>query len=47
MYFFRKQDSNRPNNFNLKAMHFINALAITMFLGGILYKLIDWFFLSK
>ncbi|MBX9852980.1 MAG: hypothetical protein K2X86_14650 [Cytophagaceae bacterium] len=31
-YFFRKKDPNRPKNFNLKAMHFINRLAIIMFL---------------
>ena len=47
MYFFRKQDPNRPTNFSLKVMHYINALAIIMFIGGILYKLIDWFILSK
>lgn len=47
MYFFRKPDPNRPTNFNLKVMHYINALAIMMFVGGIVYKLIDWFILSK
>lgn len=43
MYFFRKKDPNRPKNFNLKVMHFINALAITMFILGLIYKLLDWF----
>jgi len=47
MYFFRKKDPQRPVNFNLKVMHFINALAITMFLAGIIYKLIDWFIIKK
>ncbi|HEY0055602.1 MAG TPA: DUF6728 family protein [Pedobacter sp.] len=42
MYFFRKRDPNRPENFNLKVMHFINATAILIFLGGIIYKLIEW-----
>jgi len=47
MYFFRKKDPSRPQSFNLKVMHFINALAILMFLGGLLYKLVEWFILSK
>ncbi|WP_421942191.1 DUF6728 family protein [Pedobacter sp.] len=42
MYFFRKKDPNRPTNINIKIMHFINALAITIFLAGIIYKLIQW-----
>ncbi|WP_317193157.1 DUF6728 family protein [Pedobacter endophyticus] len=42
MYFFRKKDPNRPSNINIKIMHFINALAITIFLAGIIYKLIQW-----
>lgn len=47
MYFFRKKDPNRPVNFNLRVMHIINAIAITMFLAGLIYKLIDWFILDK
>jgi magnesium-transporting ATPase (P-type) len=47
MYFFRKKDDNRPTNFNLKAMHIINAIAIIMFVAGIIWKLIDWFILKK
>ncbi|WP_317047432.1 DUF6728 family protein [Pararcticibacter amylolyticus] len=43
MYFFRKSNPDRPKNFNLKVMHFINATAILLFLAGIIYKLIDWF----
>ncbi|WP_166586329.1 DUF6728 family protein [Mucilaginibacter agri] len=47
MYFFRKKDPNRPVSFNLKVMHFINALAIIMFLAGIIWKLIDVFLIKK
>ena len=47
MYFFRKKDPNRPTNFNLKVMHAINAIAITVFLLGIIWKLIQWFILKK
>ncbi|WP_317130115.1 DUF6728 family protein [Pedobacter hiemivivus] len=46
MYLFRKKDSNRPTNTNIKIMHIINAIAIVMFVGGVLWKLIDWLFLS-
>ncbi|WP_354356703.1 DUF6728 family protein [Pedobacter sp. UYP30] len=42
MYLFRKKDANRPSNINLKIMHFINALAIAVFVIGILYKLVQW-----
>ncbi|MEH6304545.1 DUF6728 family protein [Olivibacter sp. CPCC 100613] len=46
MYFFSKKDRNRPKeSFNLRVMHIINKVAITLFLLGILYKLINWFFL--
>lgn len=47
MYFFRKKDPNRPTNFNIKVMHWINALAILLFVGGITWKLIQWFILNK
>jgi hypothetical protein len=47
MYFFRKKDPNRPTNFNLKVMHAINAIAITVFLLGIIWKLIEWLFFKK
>ncbi|MDB5109179.1 MAG: hypothetical protein JWR67_293 [Mucilaginibacter sp.] len=47
MYFFRKKDPNRPVNFNLRVMHAINAIAIIMFLLGIIWKLIDLFILKK
>ncbi|TDO21430.1 DUF6728 family protein [Pedobacter duraquae] len=41
MYFFRKKDPQRPDNINIRIMHFINALAILIFLGGIIWKLIN------
>ncbi|MFD0795807.1 DUF6728 family protein [Mucilaginibacter litoreus] len=47
MYFFRKKDPNRPTSFNLRVMHTINAIAIILFLAGIIYKLVQWFFFSK
>ncbi|MGN8071446.1 DUF6728 family protein [Mucilaginibacter sp. SG564] len=47
MYFFRKKDPNRPTNINLRIMHFINALAILMFLAGIIYKLIQVLIFKK
>jgi hypothetical protein len=47
MYFFRKKDPNRPDNFNLRVMHFINALAIIMFLAGIIWKLVQVFIQKK
>jgi hypothetical protein len=46
MYYFRKKDPTQPSNFNLRVMHAINAIAILLFLGGIIYKLIDWFVLK-
>lgn len=36
-YFFRKKDPNRPSNFSIKSMHFVNKLSITIFLLGMLY----------
>ncbi|MCF8283334.1 MAG: hypothetical protein K9I48_00005 [Sphingobacteriales bacterium] len=39
-YFFRKEDPNRPTNFNLKAMHFINKAAILIFIVGIVIYII-------
>jgi hypothetical protein len=39
-YFFRKKDPNRPTNFNIKTMHFINKLSILMFLVGIVVLII-------
>jgi len=42
MYFFRRKDPDRPDSFNLRVMHVINATAILIFLAGIIYKLIEW-----
>lgn len=47
MYLFRKKDPNQPSNINIRIMHIINTIAITMFVAGILWKMIDWFFLKK
>ncbi|MEO6728475.1 MAG: DUF6728 family protein [Candidatus Dojkabacteria bacterium] len=47
MYFFRKKDPNRPDNFNIRAMHMINRIAIIVFLAGIIWKIIDIFILKK
>jgi len=47
MYFFRKKDPNRPTSFNLKVMHTINAIAITVFLLGIIFKLLQWLVFKK
>jgi hypothetical protein len=44
MYFFRKNDPNRPVNINIKIMHWINAIAIVIFLTGVLWKLIELYF---
>lgn len=46
MYFFRKNDINRPTTTNVKIMYFINALAIVLFVGGIVYKLVQWYVLK-
>lgn len=43
-YFFRKKDPNRPRNFNLKAMHIINKIAILMFLVCLIIILKRYFF---
>lgn len=47
MYFFRKKDPNRPDNFNLRVMHWINRIAIIVFLVGVIWKLIDILILKK
>jgi len=36
-YFFRKKDPNRPSNFSIKSMHFVNKLSIVIFLLGMIY----------
>ena len=47
MYFFRKKDSSRPDNFNLRVMHWINRIAIIVFLLGVIWKLVDILILKK
>jgi hypothetical protein len=39
-YFFRKNDPDRPKNFNISAMHTINKISILMFLIGIIMLII-------
>ena len=43
-YFFRRRDSNRPSNVNLKMMHGINRLAIFIFIVGVLYLILKRLF---
>lgn len=43
-YFFRKKDPNRKSNFNLRTMHFINKLSMSMFLAGLIYMAIKYLF---
>ncbi|MFD1629626.1 DUF6728 family protein [Pseudopedobacter beijingensis] len=47
MYFFRKKNPNIPQSFNLKVMHWINRIAIIMFILGVIYKMLDWFVFNK
>jgi len=42
MYLFGKNDPSRPDNFNLRVMHWINRIAISLFLAGILFKAVSW-----
>ena len=39
-YFFRKKAKDPNADFGLKAMHFVNKLAIAIFLLGVLYLII-------
>ena len=43
-YYFRRKDPSRPRNFNLKAMHIINRIAIGMFLVCLLIILKRYLF---
>jgi hypothetical protein len=36
-YFFRKKDSNRPVNINIRMMHGVNKISILIFLAGVIY----------
>jgi hypothetical protein len=42
-YFFRKKDSSRPLNINIKMMHGINKISIAVFLIGVLYLILKRF----
>lgn len=42
-YFFRNKSTDRPTNINLKMMHWVNRLAIIMFLAAIIYFVIKRF----
>jgi hypothetical protein len=44
-YFFRKKDPSRPSNINIKMMHGINKISITIFLLGVLFIIAKRFFL--
>ena len=44
MYSFRKRDINRPSNINIRIMHIINAIAITIFVVGVTWKIITLIF---
>jgi hypothetical protein len=39
-YFFRRKNSDRPTNINIKMMHGINKIAIVVFLLGVLYLIL-------
>ncbi|WP_345233947.1 DUF6728 family protein [Olivibacter ginsenosidimutans] len=48
MYFSKKKDPSAPKkSFNLRVMHTINKIAITLFILGVLYKLILWIFFKN
>jgi hypothetical protein len=42
-YFFRRKDSGRPSNINIKMMHGINKISIIVFLLGVLFLLLKRF----
>lgn len=39
-YFFRRKDSSRPSNINIRMMHGINKISIVVFLLGVLYLIL-------
>ncbi len=43
-YFFRGRDQRRPVSFNIHAMHWINRIAIIIFLAGVIFMLLKRFF---
>ena len=42
-YFFRRKNSGRPTNINIKLMHGINKIAIVVFILGVLYLILKRF----
>ncbi|MFM7193492.1 MAG: DUF6728 family protein [Bacteroidota bacterium] len=36
-YFFRKHDPQRPSNINIRMMHGVNRISITIFLAAVIY----------
>ncbi|MBK5279217.1 MAG: hypothetical protein JJE09_10185 [Bacteroidia bacterium] len=42
-YFFRKKDSSRPSNINIRMMHGVNKLSILIFLIAIIYLIVKRF----
>jgi hypothetical protein len=42
-YFFRKKDTSRPSNINIRMMHGINKISIAIFLVGVLYLILKRF----
>ncbi|HNP19679.1 MAG TPA: hypothetical protein PKL31_14675 [Fulvivirga sp.] len=43
-YFFRGKDANRPSNFNIRSMHVINKISMSIFLLAIIYLIIKHLF---
>ncbi len=43
-YFFRKKDSSRKTNINIRMMHGINKFSIIIFLLGMLYLISKYIF---
>jgi len=39
-YFFRKKDSSRPSNINIRMMHGINKISIVVFLLGVIFLIL-------
>jgi hypothetical protein len=44
-YFFRKADDKRPSNINIRMMHGVNKISITIFLAAVIYLVLKhWVF---
>jgi hypothetical protein len=42
-YFFRKKDSSRPTNINIRMMHGVNKISILIFVIAVLYLIVKRF----